>query len=48
MPRHRPRDQHLRAIEVLQEPVAEPVAFVRALDQPGHVGDDEAPVAAQQ
>ena len=41
-------DQHLRAIEMLQEPIAESLAFVRALDEPGHVGDDEAAIAAQR
>ncbi len=40
--------QHLRAIEMLQEPIAEPFALVRAFDEPGHVGDDEAAVAAQR
>ena len=40
-------DQHLGAFEVAQEAVAEAVARVRAFDQPGHVGDDEAPVAGR-
>ena len=37
-------NEHLRAIEVLQKAIAEPAAFVRALDEPGHVGDDEAAI----
>ena len=37
--------EHARALEVGEELVAEPDALARALDQPGHVGDDElAPV----
>ena len=37
--------EHPRALEVSEELVAEPDALARALDQPGHVGDDElAPV----
>ena len=41
-------DQHLRPLDVPQELVAEPVALVRAFDQPGHVGDDEAAIVAQR
>ena len=41
-------NQHLRALDVAQELVAEPVALVRAFDQPGHVGDDEAAIAAER
>ena len=40
-------DEHLRPLDVAQELVAESVAFVRALDQPGHVGDDEAAIVAR-
>ena len=40
-------DQHLGSLEVAQERVAEPVACVRAFDQAGNVGDDEAPIVAQ-
>ena len=40
-------DEHLRALDVAQELVAEAVPVVRAFDQPGHVGDDEAAVVAQ-
>ena len=40
--------QHLGAIEMLQKPIAEPLAFVRPFDEPGHVGDDEAAIAAQR
>ena len=36
--------QHLGAFEVRQELRAEAVAEMRALDQPRHVGDDEAAV----
>ena len=39
--------QHLRALEMAQELVAEPEAAMRAFDQAGHVGDDEAAVVAQ-
>ena len=39
--------EHLRPLEVPQELVPEAVAAVRAFDQPGHVGDDEAAVVAQ-
>ncbi len=39
--------QHLRALEVAQELVAEPVARCAPSIRPGHVGDDEAPVVAQ-
>ena len=35
-------DQHARAFQVAQEAVAEARPAVRALDQPGDVGDDEA------
>ena len=41
-------DQHLRALDVTQELMAEPVSLVRAFDQPGHVGDDEAALVAQR
>ena len=39
--------QHLGALDVAEEAIAEPMALVRALDQPGHVGDDEAAIVAQ-
>ncbi len=39
--------QHLGALEVAQELMAEAEAAMRAFDQPGHVGDDEAAIAAQ-
>ena len=39
--------EHLRAFEMPQKLVAEPEPAVRAFDQPGHVGDDEAAVVAQ-
>ena len=35
--------EHPRALEMREELVAEPDALARALDQPGHVGDDELP-----
>ena len=41
-------DQHLRALDVTQKLMAESVALVRAFDQPGHVGDDEAALVAQR
>ena len=34
------------ALDVTQKLVAETVPFVRALDQPGHVSNDKAPIAA--
>ena len=37
----------LRPFEMAQEPMAEAVPFVRALDQAGHVGDDERAVARE-
>ena len=40
-------DQHLRAFEMAEELVAEAEAAMRAFDQPGHVGDDEAAVVAE-
>ena len=40
-------EDHLRPFDVSQEPVAEPVSRVRALDEPRHVGHDEAAVAAE-
>ena len=40
-------DQHLGALDVPQELVAEAVAFVRAFDQARHVGDDETAIAAE-
>ncbi len=40
-------NQHFRALDVTQELVAEPVPFACALDQTGHVGDDEAAVVTQ-
>ena len=40
--------EHLGPLDVAQELVAEAVAFVRALDQAGHIGDDEAAVVAQR
>jgi hypothetical protein len=40
--------QHFGAFDVLQELVAEPMSFVGALDESGHVGDDEAAIAAQR
>ena len=33
--------EHPRALEVSEELVAEPNALARALDQAGHIGDDE-------
>ena len=39
--------QHLRALDVAEELVAEAMPFVRALDEPGHVGDDEAAIVAR-
>ena len=39
--------EHLRPIEVPQELVPEPLAAMRAFDQAGHVGDDEAAIVAQ-
>ena len=41
-------NQHLRALDVTQELMAETVSFVRAFDQPGDVGDDEAALVAQR
>ena len=35
--------EHPRPLEVREELVAEADALARALDQPGHVGDDELP-----
>ena len=40
-------DQHLGALEVAEELMAEAEAAMRALDQSGHVGDDEAAIVAQ-
>ena len=40
-------EEHLGAFDVTQELVAEPMTGVRALDQAGHVGDDEAAVVAE-
>ncbi len=40
--------EDLRALDVPQELMPETVALVRALDQAGHVGDDEAAVAAER
>ncbi len=37
--------QHFRAFEMAEKPVPQAVARMRAFDQPGHVGDDECPVA---
>ena len=39
--------QHLRALEMAQEPMAEPVSGVRALDESRHVGHDERAIARQ-
>ena len=39
--------EHLGALEMAQELMAEALAAVRAFDQPGHVGDDEAAVVAR-
>ena len=39
--------EDLGALDVPQELMSQPMALVSALDQAGHVGDDEAPVAAQ-
>ena len=39
--------EHFRAFQMAQKPVAEPLPAVRAFDEPGHVGDGEAAVAAQ-
>ena len=39
--------EHLRALEVPQELMAEAQAAMRAFNQPGHVGDDEAAIVAQ-
>src|SRR6185503_2258569 len=41
-------DQHLRPLDMAKELMAEPVAFMRAFDQTGNVGDDEAAIAAQR
>ena len=41
-------NDHLRALDVAQELVAQAVPFVRALDQARHVGDDEVAVAAER
>ena len=41
-------DQHLRAVEMLQEPIAESLALVRPFNEAGHVGDDKAAIAAQR
>ncbi len=40
-------DQEARPLEVAQEPIAEPRARVRPLDEAGDVGDDEAPLVRQ-
>ncbi len=40
-------DQDARALEMLQKPMAEPVTVVRALDETGNVGHDEAAIVAQ-
>src|SRR5215203_1828426 len=39
--------EHFRALDMPQELMAEAMAFVRAPDQSGHVGDDEAAIAAE-
>ena len=41
-------NQHLGALDVAQELMAEAVAFVRAFDQAGHIGDHEAAIVAQR
>ena len=40
-------DQQARPLEVAQEPIAEPGARVRALDEARDVGDDEAPLVGE-
>ena len=40
-------DEDPRALDVAQEAVPESLALVRARDQPGQVGEDEAPVVAE-
>ena len=40
-------DEHFGAFEMAEELVSESLALVRALDQPGHVRDNEAAIVAQ-
>ena len=39
--------QHLRPLEMAQEPMPQPMPLVRAFNQAGHVGDDERALARQ-
>ena len=40
-------NEHLRALEMPEELMSEAKPAVRALNQPGHIGDDEASLVAQ-
>jgi hypothetical protein len=40
--------EHFRALDVAQELMPQPVPLVRAFDEPRHVGDHEAAIAAER